>query len=185
MRLIFVVILFLFSSLPAYAADYSVDYTKSHIIFKGKHATNDFQGQFENWTANVSFDLDNPSNSKISATFVTNSAKTGDALYDGTLPQKDWFASKEYPEAHFESNSISKKTENQYVAKGSLTIRDITRPISFPFTLEPLDGGEQKAIASFIINRLDFNIGKESDPNTEWVDQDITVELEIFAKQTY
>lgn len=179
LRLIFVFLLLI--SPPAFAADYNIDYDQSALTFSGTHAGNTFEGRFNEWSAQISFNPDDLENSSLSATFKTASAETGDKMYDGTLPQADWFDSANHPEAVFKSTSITENDANGYTAAGDLTIRGITRPLTFDFTLSDVSAEPVTATAQFPIDRLAYEIGKKSDPEAEWVSKDITIDLKITA----
>lgn len=169
------------ASADARATDYAIDKAQSKIEFSGTHADKPFKGSFGEWTATIAFDPADLGASKIAATFNTASAKTGDAMYDGTLPQADWFHTKEFPEATFTSTAISAKEDGSYTATGDLTIRGITKPVSFDFTLSDLAQSPVTATGHIILNRLDFDLGKKSDGAAEWVSKDITIALHIVA----
>ncbi len=168
---------------PAFAAPYTIDYKVSSITFSGKHAGTDFNGSFGTWQANVDFDANNLAKSSINATFDTTSAKTGNLMYDGTLPSDDWFNSKTYPQATFKSTQLTKNTDGSFTAKGDLTLRDSTFPVSFIFTVDPADFSipQLQAKASLTIDRLQYGIGMKSDAKAEWVDKDINIILHIVA----
>ncbi len=170
-------------STPAFAAPYTIDYKASSVSFSGKHAGNAFDGNFNTWQANVDFDAANLAKSSITATFDTASAKTGNLMYDGTLPSADWFDSKTYPQATFKSTQLTKNTDGSFTAKGDLTIRDTTFPVSFVFTVDPADFSIPKllATASLVIDRLQYHIGMQSDAKAEWVDREIKLTLKIVA----
>lgn len=166
---------------PAAARDYTVDYSASKIEFSGTHADTPFKGTFGEWTATVTFDPANIETSKIIATFKPDSAKTGDAMYDGTLPQTDWFNTKEHPQATFTSTTVRNKDGGGYIADGDLTIRGITKPVELAFTLSDLAQSPVTATGSLTINRLDFDLGKKSDGDAEWVSRDIKIDITIVA----
>jgi len=170
-------------AVPAMAADYKVDTQKSSIRFSGEHAETPFKGAFEEWQASISFDPEKLETSKLDVTIDTKSAKTGNAMYDGTLPSEDWFDVEAYPHARFVSESIERAKDGSYNAKGTLTIRDVTKPFTLPFTLKDVDatGKKAEANAAFKINRLSFDLGKESDGSADWVSRDIDVRLYIVA----
>ncbi|MFN7112894.1 MAG: YceI family protein [Alphaproteobacteria bacterium] len=169
-------------SAPALAADYVVDYKNSKIGFSGKHAGKAFTGAFGAWTAVIRFDPADLAGSHIAATFDPASAKTGDRVHDGTLTQADWFDVKNHPQATFTSTTITAKEDGSgYTAAGDLTLRGITKPVSFDFTLSDLSAAPVTAKAAFTIDRLDFDIGKKSDAKAEWVDREITLTLDINA----
>lgn len=166
-----------------HTAPYVVDYGKSTAGFAGTHADNEFKGTFKEWSATIDFDADNLTASTIEAEFVLGSASTGNAMYDGTLPQKDWFNSKEYPKGIFKSRTITHKSSDTYHIVGDLTLRNITQPVEFDFTLSDLAASPVIVKASFPIDRLTFEIGKKSDATAEWVSKDITITLHLTAQK--
>jgi polyisoprenoid-binding protein YceI len=165
----------------SFAQDYTIAKDQSILTFGGTHAGNAFVGKFENWDAVISFNPDDLPNSSLKASFDTVSAKTGNAMYDGTLPQSDWFDSKTTPTAHFVSREIVQISDNQYKAKGDLTIRSVTKPIEFDFTTSDLSQDTVKVTGTFQIDRLAYNIGLKSDPKSEWVSQMIDVSMTLTA----
>lgn len=171
----------LFFSFSASAAEYAIDHTRSTISFSGTHAGNNFTGEFKEWRADITFDPNDLQNSFVKAVFQTASAKTGNAMYDGTLPQADWFDAKNSPEASFESTEITKTTEHSFQISGNLTIKGVKLPTTFPFELKTDEAGNSIARAEFPIDRIIYNIGKKSDPSAEWVSQLITLQLHIVA----
>lgn len=168
-------------STPAEAKDYVIDYANSKIEFSGTHADTPFKGVFGEWTATVNFDPNDLAGSSIAATFKTASAKTGDAMYDGTLPLADWFNIKAYPEATFASKTITAREEGGYTADGDLTIRGTTHPVKMNFTLSDIGTAPVRAEGSLVIDRLDFDIGRKSDATAEWVSREIKITLTITA----
>ncbi|MEM7617141.1 MAG: YceI family protein [Pseudomonadota bacterium] len=166
---------------PSFAKNYMIDYGKSKINFSATHAGNEFTGQFNKWQAEIYFDSNDLASSFIKATFDLDSAKTGDAMYDGTLPQADWFDIKNHPTATFKTTSIALNADGSYQANGDLTIKSITKTIIFDFNLTSLKKQPVIVKAEIPIDRLAFDIGKKSDPNAEWVSRDIQVNLNITA----
>lgn len=172
--------LMLFST-SAMAADYKPDYTASQIEFSGTHADNKFTGKIEKWTAEISFDPKQLETSSIKAEFDLATAKTGNKMYDGTLPEADWFNTKQFPKASFVSTAIKANPDNSFTATGNLTIRSITHPVDLVFTVTDLTKSPVTADGHFIIKRLDYDLGKKTDDKAEWVSKDITVTLKIVA----
>lgn len=165
----------------AQAKDYAVDYEQSKVEFSGTHADKPFNGTFDAWTAEISFDANDLAASKLSAAFWPATVKTGNVMYNGTLQQADWFDVKGYQQVTFTSTSITAKEDGQYTANGDLTIRDITKPVTFDFTLSDLEASPVKATGELAIDRLDFDLGKQSDASAEWVGKEIKIKLDITA----
>ena len=141
------------------------------LSFAGQHAGMDFEGKFERWQASLILPPQN--NPNITATFYMNSAKTGDSIYDSTLPEFDWFDVENHALGKFVSTEIV-TTEGGYQVSGDLTIKAITKTVSFI-----LKDNKDNLTASFGINRLDYHIGLESDPDAEWVDRIIYMSMLI------
>ena len=141
------------------------------VGFSGQHAGMDFDGKFERWQAILI--LPPQSNPSITATFHIDSAKTGDSIYDSTLPEFDWFDVENHPIGHFVSTNIT-LAKGGYQVSGDLTLKEITKPVNFMLK----DSGATLS-ASFDINRLVYQIGLESDPDAEWVSKTISISMLI------
>jgi polyisoprenoid-binding protein YceI len=152
-------------------AQINASHQSGSVGFTGQHAGMNFEGKFERWQATMVLPpLSNPS---ITATFYLSSAKTGDSIYDSTLPEFDWFDVENHALGKFVSTNIE-VIEKGYQVWGNLTLKNITSPTSFML----IDNGD-KLIANFDINRLIYKIGLESDPDAEWVSKTITISMLI------
>ena len=152
-------------------AEIKASHGTSTVGFSGQHAGMDFEGKFERWQAILILPPKN--NPNIAATFYMTSAKTGDSIYDSTLPEFDWFDVENHAIGKFLSTDIA-VTKEGYQVTGDLTLKDITKPVSFM-----LKDNEGKFTANFDINRLDYQIGFESDPDAEWVSKTISMSMVI------
>ena len=172
-----------FLTTGAFAAVYNIVPEQSSIRFSGTHAGTPFAGTAETWTADIQFDEAALAASKISATIQADSLKTGNKMYDGTLPKADWFNTAETPDIRFVSTEITKVAERQFSITGDLSLRGTTQRITFPFTLTEVDATTRKAQATVVLDRMSFGIGAKSDPDAQWVGREITLELVITAKK--
>lgn len=181
MKMLLLALLFSSVVYPAVAATYLIDKAESAIGFSGTHAGDAFEGSFHVWDADIQFDPEALEASAITVTIDTSSAKTGNSMYDGTLPSKDWFNVKEYPSATFKSETITKADDGTYKAEGTLTLRDVSQPIAFTF---PLDVTTSPVTTEFTLplDRLAYGIGVASDPKAEWVSQEINVMVKVVAE---
>jgi polyisoprenoid-binding protein YceI len=152
-------------------AEIKSSHQSGNVTFSGQHAGMNFEGNFERWEATLILPPQN--NPSITATFYMGYAKTGDSIYDSTLPEFDWFDVENHPQGKFVSTQIS-ITEDGYRVWGDLTLKNITNPANFML----VDDGD-KLRASFDINRLAYQIGTESDPEAEWVSKTISISMLI------
>ncbi|MGB3726000.1 MAG: YceI family protein [Glaciecola sp.] len=169
----FLVVMSMSGSIQAKTIDTSSNNSK--VSFSGEHAGMKFDGVFENWQATLV--LPPSADASINAVFSMQSAKTGDSIYDSTLPETDWFDAEKHPRGTFVSDEIV-KTPAGYKVSGNLTLKGITNPVSFL-----LQDTGKTLNATFTINRLNYQIGTESDPQAEWVSQNITLSLTIIQTQ--
>lgn len=141
------------------------------VSFAGEHAGMKFEGVFERW--NAILDLPPSTNPSITATFDLTTAKTGDSTYDSTLPEGDWFDVENHPQGNFKSTNIV-ASQDAYAVSGELTLRGKSLPIEFV-----LNRKGKELHASFDIDRLAYGIGLDSDPDADWVSQDINMTITI------
>src|SRR5207245_9728020 len=81
-------------------------------------------------------DPDRPDKADFEITADVKGIYTGDERRDGHLQSGDFFDAEKYPEITFKSDAIFPRGEGRYTASGDLTIRQITRPVSFEIELE-------------------------------------------------
>ncbi|TDR93471.1 YceI family protein [Enterovirga rhinocerotis] len=163
------------------AATWLIDPGRSEIAFSGTHSGRAFKGVFQKWTGTIDFDPDIPETAKIEIVVDLASAKTGDATYDRTLPQKDWLDTAASAKATFTTSAVRRgEAPGQYVADGSLTLRGKAAAVTLPFTLT-IDGDKAEMSGRAQLRRLDFGIGQSSDAGGSWVSVDIPVEVKVSA----
>lgn len=181
MRTLCLIMLLGFMPFDVFAATYSVDHEQSVVGFSSVHAGKDFSGVFESWTAEIEFDAEDLAASSVRVVFDAASAKTGQAVYDKTLPHHDWFDVKDYPQIIFQSTEVLALEGGRYKMVGDLTIKGMVAPVEFDFVLSDFAVGEVQVSGNFVIDRLARGIGVESDPTAEWVSKDIAVSLDVKA----
>lgn len=166
---------------PAKEGAWRIDKAASRITFTGTQNGKEFTGAFERFDATIQLDPDNLGAASIEAIIDTASAKSGDRQRDAALPGADWFASKAFPSARFQSDSIVATRPDAYEATGALSIRGTERPLTLPFTLVIKDG-RAVADAEVVLNRTDFGVGQGDDFVTDkWVGYEVGVAIHLEA----
>lgn len=111
-------------------AKWLVDPTHSEVNFKIKHLViSTVGGSFKKFEGSFESSKDDFTDAKINFTVDPASIDTNNEQRDGHLKSDDFFNAEKYPEIKFVSTSISKKQDDEYVLKGNLTIRDVTKPV--------------------------------------------------------
>ncbi|WP_029056807.1 YceI family protein [Stappia stellulata] len=163
---------------PASATTWSVDKDASSVNFVAQQNGAPLEGRFQDWSADITLDLDALDAATISATVRPGSAQTGQSQVDQTLPGAAWFAASSFPEATFTSSDIVSTGDNAYEARGTLTIKGKSEPFTLPFTLA-IDGDSAHAQASVSLARLVFGVGTDVSPPA--VADPVTVNIDITA----
>lgn len=135
--------------------------TTASVVFYIKNAGIMVDGSFSGLKANVKFNPDDLSNSSISASVAVKTIKTGIDLRDKHLKGKDYFQEDKYPRISMESVSFSKGSGSNYIGKFKLTIKDVTKTISVPFTFNE-SNGQGTFKGEFELNRRDYTVGSSS-----------------------
>lgn len=96
------------------------------------------------------------------------------------LNSPDFFWTGRYPTATFVLRQAAREVGGAHRVAGALTLRGVTRPLTFPATLEEHPGGERRVGARFRIDRQHWGISYRYDPvRNLLVDDDIQLELEL------
>lgn len=117
---------------------WNIDTAHSDIQFKVKHMViSTISGRFKEFTATAETEGDDFTTAKIHFEAKTASLDTGVADRDNHLRSDDFFNAEQYPNITFDSTGITKISDDEYLLKGNLTIRDVTKPVE----LKALFGG--------------------------------------------
>jgi len=163
------------------APAWTVDHSRSSIGFSAVHSGQAFSGTFGKWDAAILFDPDQLTRSSADVTIDMNTPKTGDPSRDTTLPEGDWFNTFLFPTASFKAETIrAGDAPDSYIADGTLTIRDVSQPVSLPFTLA-IDGDEARMQGTLTIDRGTFGVGQGVWAGDGAVSLAVKVDVEVTA----
>lgn len=119
-------------------------------------------GSFKDFEIRAQASKEDFSDLEIEAIAKTASINTENERRDNHLRSDDFFNAERFPEIRFTSNSIEMVGEKSYKIRGELTIRDVTREVSFDAVLngairtgKSFRAGWQ---ATLTINRFDFGL---------------------------
>lgn len=154
------------SSDEALSTSWEIDKAHSAINFTIKHFFTPVNGTFNNYSAVVNFDPNNLQESNIEVTIPVSGINTRNERRDGHLMSEDFFNAERWENIRFVSNEIVNTGDNQFVARGELTIRDVTNEFELPFELlgvmdHPMKENTRVAgiRANAQIMRNDFGVG--------------------------
>ncbi|NGM61354.1 YceI family protein [Sphingobacterium sp. SGG-5] len=153
-------------------AEYTVDAAQSKVEWTGTKVT----GQHEGTVAIKSGSIHVDNGVVTGGNFVLDMNSIGSTdlqgeykdKLDGHLKSDDFFGVETYPEAVFTITGVTPSVDNAGVIQvsGNLTIKDISKNITFDATVDELTDTTVKATADFNIARGDWGVnyeGKQDD----------------------
>ena len=151
------------TSIPGYkAGTWTIDPTHSEVGFSIRHLMiSKVKGKFEQFDATF-VTTENPLETSVTASATVASINTNEANRDGHLRTGDFFDAETYPTIDFVSTGV-RLVKGDYLVDGNLTIKGITKPVTFDFEFGGFGGdpyGNYKfgATATTDVARADFGL---------------------------
>jgi polyisoprenoid-binding protein YceI len=176
MKTVLFFISFISGILTINAQQYKPVDAKSEVKFIVKNFGLNTPGTLSGLKGAIQFNPSNLSAAFFNVSVDVNTINTGIDMRDSHLKKDEYFNAEKYPNISFVSTSINQDGK-VYVLSGELTIKGISKSISFPFMAVAQNGG-MLFTGNFSINRKDFNLGGGSAVLSNNVD----VSLKVFAQ---
>lgn len=176
--------------LPIPTGDYKIDAAHTVIGFSIRHNEISLvSGRFKDFTGAIHYDGKDMSKSSVEFTAKVASIDTGVEARDKHLRTADFFEAEKFPEMTFKSTSVSRKGKG-YILTGDLTIKGVTKQITFPFSIygaiKDMRGNTRMGIAAqTTIDRRDYGItwGHALPGGGFDVAHDVVIDLQLEAIQ--
>ena len=166
-----------FATVPAFAQQKLVP-AQSEIAFTSKQMGVPVDGKFRKFDAQVTFDPKKPEAAKISFSIDIGSATLGSPETEAELVKAEWFNTKAFPQATFQSSSVKAAGPGKFTVAGKLAIKGASHDVIVPVTLAQ-SGATTTASGVFTIKRLDFKIGDGDWKDTSMVADDVQVKFKL------
>jgi len=165
-----------------------IDPSHSQVSFSVKHMmVSTVRGRLGRLAGRLELDPAQPEKASFEITADVSGINTGDAKRDGHLRSADFFDAERQPTITFKSDAIFPRGEGRYTASGDLTIRGVTRPVSFDVELLGIGPGAQGsqllgASAATTIDRTDFGLTWNMPvPSGVLVSEKVKIEVDVEA----
>jgi polyisoprenoid-binding protein YceI len=162
----------------------SVNFTVTHLVIS------EVDGTFKKFTGSVSAPNADFTDAAVDFTVDVNSINTDNDMRDNHLKSDDFFNAAQYPNMIFKSTSFKKVSGNKYQLKGNLTIRNITKPVTFDVTYggtvkDPYGNIKAGFKATTVVDRFDYNLKWNSmtEAGGAVVGKDITIAIRLEFAQ--
>jgi|SRR3954470_5801713 polyisoprenoid-binding protein YceI len=180
--------LMLVSSFALAADEYQIDPAHSSATFTVRHMViSNVAGRFGNVTGTIVYDEKNPQNSSVNAVIKTATINTDNTARDNDLKGPNFFDVEKYPEITFKSKKVEKRGD-QWVAIGTLTMKDVSKDIELPFelaTLKTARGTRIGVTTSTKLNRQDYHLSfnKTLESGGLMVGDEVKIEISLEGTQ--
>ena len=172
------------------AEQWSFDKAHTSVAFSVKHmVVSNVRGEFTDFDGTINFDGKDVSNGSAEMTIKTASVSTNNERRDGHLKSADFFDVEKYPTMTFKSTKVVPGDGNKFQMVGDLTIKDVTKPVTFDCeylgSVEAMGATKAGFSAETTINRKDFHINwsKTLDNGGLVAGDDVKISLEIEANK--
>ena len=166
-----------FAVAPASAQDVLVD--KSEIRFVAKQLGVNVEGRFRKWKASVVFLPADLAKSKAEFDIDLGSIDLASEDSEREIRGGLWFDTAKFPVAHFSSTAIKDVGGDKYEIAGTLTLKGVKRDVVVPITVKKDPAGNRIGEGSFVLLRLDYNIGTGMWADTKTVTNEVVVRVRI------
>ncbi|MCB0281921.1 MAG: polyisoprenoid-binding protein [Calditrichae bacterium] len=162
-KLLFIFTVFILAAGSAFASNWTIDKSHSKVGFEVDHMIiTTVDGNFGDYDVKLTFDPNDLSTFSVEAVVKISSVNTENEKRDEHLRSADFFDAASFPEMVFKSNQLVKNGDS-YIAKGTLTIRGVTKEVNLPFSIkgpvkDPWGNTRIGVDAGAEINRQDFGV---------------------------
>jgi polyisoprenoid-binding protein YceI len=171
---------------------WNIDPGHSAAQFKVKHMMiSNVKGEFTSLKGRLQLDEQNVENSRIEAEIEAATINTREPQRDAHLKSADFFDVEKFPTLSFHSTKVSKKDGDELSVTGDLSIRGVTRPVTFAVegpsapAKDPWGNTRIGLSATTKINRKDFGLTWNAALETGGilVGDEVTITLDVqFVK---
>lgn len=168
-----------------------LDPSHSEFGFTVRHAgISKVRGRFSDVAATINAENE-IENAPVVATAIVDSFDSGDAGRDAHVKGPDFFDIEKFPELTFTSTSLTHVKDDEFKLDGNLTVRDITRPVSFDVELhgtavDPFGNARAGLSGKTVISRKEFGLTWNAalEAGGVLVGDKVTINLELsFIKE--
>jgi polyisoprenoid-binding protein YceI len=186
LKTIAIALLLTAGTITANAQDKKINTSKSKISWVGKKVTGEHSGtiNFKDGVLNFKSGKLTGGNFTVDMNSVTVTdlkAGEGKEKLEGHLKAADFFGTDKHPTSRIVFKSVKAKSAGVYAVTADLTIKNITKPVTFDLTV-----GKNSATTAFKVDRTKYGIEYKSKnffeglgDNVIYDDFDLTVNLQF------
>jgi polyisoprenoid-binding protein YceI len=181
-----------------HGVQFAVDTTVSRVRFTGYGVGKNHPGKFKVSSGTVAVANDKVTGGSFTIDIKSMDLEQKGGVFDSKLRPHlmsgDFFDAEKFGTAKFEISGVqpyspansdtSVVAGANFTVSGNLTLKDVTKNISFPAKID-LDGNTLKAKSNFIIDRTQWQMryGNDKTLGDKFIDEKVNIELDLEAKK--
>ncbi|HEY5346612.1 MAG TPA: YceI family protein, partial [Rhizomicrobium sp.] len=143
----------------AVTGSYKMETRHTQVLFSILHAgLTDYYGWFGKVSGALIFDAHEPQKSSVDVSIDTGSVNLKAPELIGEVTAKAVFDTADFPQATFKSTSVVRTGPTSGTVTGDLTIKGITKPVTFAVTFKGASGNQIAFHADAVIKRSDYDM---------------------------
>ncbi|ENU60384.1 hypothetical protein GJV03_00125 [Acinetobacter sp. RIT698] len=149
-------------SISSYAASWTLTPNSDVGFHIDSLGMNIVKGQFKRVQSSLNFDTSTPQKASTEFVMDVNSLSINKSSLKNMIMGEDLFYAAKYPSASFKSTAFKPLANNKYLISGNLTLRNVTKPVTFNATIKP-NVNNSKLLdfsSTTVIKRSDFGMKK-------------------------
>lgn len=170
------------------ATDWQSDASQSQLSYAVSFEQLPLNGQFKE------FSVDYTPRQKLRVVVDISSVDMGNSDINDAIRDADWFDIKQHSQAVFFSDNINAVGEGEFMAKGTLQLKGIKKPVSVPFSWTPSISTSSvstpatstkeptraaKMSGKLTLSRSDFAIGSQEWASGDQIGIDVSVSFDV------
>lgn len=170
------------------AGRYEIRSSDSHVGYRiFKLGMVPIRGQLGSVRGEIVVDTDRPERSRAEVVVPLASLQSGNEKRTETLLSEDFFHAERHPAMRFVSRRVSRSADGRWLVSGDLTIRGVTRTVTFSVEIrrgQGLEGPQVVFSTRFEIDRTEFGVLGEAWSGGRTILSDrVEIELALAAQR--
>lgn len=139
-------------------------------------------GRFERWSGEVEFDPARPTATRATVVVQTASLRLSPTVATDRALGPGFLDARRHPTIRLELSSLTPLGGERWTARADLTVRGVTRPVTFPMDLR-VEGDRAQMTGGLDVDRAAFGIGT-SGPWNRTVSRQVNVQVSLRARRS-
>ena len=168
--------------------DLNVDVSSSTITWKGYKPTGSHNGTIMLQSGTLEMDGEDLAGGSFTVDMSSIKDTDGSGRLEGHLKSKDFFEVEIFTTSTFVITNVDSGEDGNFIITGEMTIKGITKEISFSAEVSETDTAVTLSSAVFQINRADYNIKYKSKTffnnlKDKFVNDEFDLQVSLVAKK--